>query len=425
MTVRALIGLQWGDEGKGKVVDAVASNLDMVVRCQGGANAGHTVVVDGKKRVLHLVPSGVLYRHVIGLIGNGVVIDPLVLSAEIDALDAAGFELGTRLFISPRAHVVAPYHKALDRLAEAERGGGKIGTTGRGIGPAYGDKAARVGVRMGDFILEDRFTSLLEAQLAVKNKTLVAAGVAPLSKDAILAELLPAARRLRPFVADTFEMLHAAVDARRAIWLEGAQGALLDLDLGTYPYVTSSNTHVGGLLSGAGLPPRSLSGVVGVAKAYATRVGEGPFPTEDSGPIGEELRRRGAEFGATTGRPRRCGWLDLVALRYAVRQNGVDEIALTKADVLSGFPEIKACVAYKIGGVETRDFPNTDALSDVEPAYRTFDGFTGEIADMRRFEDLPPALRAFVSFVESYVETPITLVSTGPDREQLIRRGPR
>jgi adenylosuccinate synthase len=423
LTVRALIGLQWGDEGKGKVIDALSAKVDVVVRCQGGANAGHTVVVGGEKRVLRLVPSGILFPQVTGLIGNGVVVDPLQLVEEIDGLEAAGFRLAGRLFVSARAHVVLPYHKELDLLAEAERGGAKIGTTGRGIGPTYGDKAARHGVTLGEFVQEDVFRPRFIAQVALKNKTLVAAGRAPLDAERLLTELLPAARRLKPLVADTFERLHQAAADRREIWLEGAQGALLDVDHGTYPYVTSSNTHIGGLLAGAGLPPSLLDGVTGVAKAYATRVGEGPFPTEEKGEIGEKIRARGGEFGAVTGRPRRCGWLDLVALRYAVRANGVDELTLTKADVLSGFSEIKACVAYKLGGVESRDFPTTAALSAIEPAYRTFPGWAGDIADVRRFEDLPAELRSYVKFVESYLETPITLISTGPERGQIFRRG--
>jgi adenylosuccinate synthase len=423
MAVRALIGLQWGDEGKGKVIDALSAKVDVVVRCQGGANAGHTVVVGGKKRVLRLVPSGILFPQVVGLIGNGVVVDPVQLVEEIDGLEAAGFDLAGRLFVSARAHVVLPYHKELDLLAEEERGGGKLGTTGRGIGPTYGDKAARHGVTLGEFVHEERFRARFAAQLALKNRTLVAGGRKALDADALLATLLPAARRLKPIVVDAFERLQAAVAARREIWLEGAQGAMLDIDHGTYPFVTSSSTHLGGLLSGAGLAPRQLDGVTGVAKAYATRVGEGPFPTEEKGAIGERIRSVGGEFGAVTGRPRRCGWLDLVALRYAVRLNGVDEIALTKADVLSGLDEVKACVAYRVGGVETREFPATEELCGVEPAYRSFPGWQADVADVRRFEDLPVELRSYVAFVESYLETPITLISTGPERGQMFRRG--
>jgi adenylosuccinate synthase len=422
MTVRALIGLQWGDEGKGKVIDARSSKVDVVVRCQGGANAGHTVVVGGMKRVLRLVPSGILFPQVTGMIGNGVVVDPMQFVQEIDALDAAGFALEGRLFASARAHVVLPFHRELDLLAEEQRGGGKLGTTGRGIGPTYADKASRLGVVLGDFVNEGRFLPRFDAALALKNKTLVAGGRPPIDRDAALAELLPAARRLKPLVADVFERLQAAVAERREIWLEGAQGALLDVDHGTYPYVTSSNTHIGGLLSGAGLAPRQLDGVTGVAKAYATRVGEGPFPTEDKGPVGAAIRERGGEFGAVTGRPRRCGWLDLVALRYAVRLNGVDEITLTKADILSGLEDVKVCVAYRVAGVESKEFPATQALSEIEPAYRTFKGWKGELADVRRFEDLPVELQAYIRFVESYLETPIAWVSTGPERGQIFRR---
>ena len=424
MTVRALIGLQWGDEGKGKVIDALSAKVDVVVRCQGGANAGHTVVVGGKKRVLRLVPSGILFPQVTGLIGNGVVVDPMQLVEEMQGLEAAGFRLGGRLFVSQRAHVVLPYHKELDALAEDERGGEKLGTTGRGIGPTYGDKAARHGVHLGEFVHEEIFRPRFEAQLALKNKTLTASGRAPLDRDLLLDQLLPAARTLKPVVVDTFERLQQAVADRREIWLEGAQGALLDIDHGTYPFVTSSSTHIGGLLSGAGLAPRQLHGVTGVAKAYVTRVGSGPFPTEETGAVGELIRSKGGEFGAVTGRPRRCGWLDLVALRYAIRLNGVDELTLTKADVLSGFDEVKVCVAYKIGGTETREFPSTAALGAIEPAYRSFKGWSGELADVRRFEDLPEELQTYIKFVESYLETPVTLVSTGPERGQIFRRGP-
>lgn len=422
MTVTALIGLQWGDEGKGKVIDALSSGVDVIVRCQGGANAGHTVVVGSEKRVLRLVPSGILFPHVTGIIGNGVVIDPTELVAELDALKAAGHDVSSRLVVSERAHAVMPWHKALDRLGEELRGSDKIGTTGRGIGPTYGDKALRSGILMADFASEARFVKLFDAGLVSHNRLLEAQGGKPLGRDAELPPLLAASRRLAPLVGDALERLQTAVRDRREVFLEGAQGAMLDLDFGTYPFVTSSSTHVGGLLSGCGLPPRRLDRVTGVLKAYCTRVGSGPFPTEETGTVGETLRDRGQEYGAVTGRPRRCGWFDAVAARHAIALNGVDDLALTKADVLTGFDEVKVCVAYRVGGAELSGFPVTDKLSRVEPAYRVLPGWRGEFRDARSFEDLPANLKSFVQFLESCLSTPISSVSTGPERAQFVKR---
>jgi adenylosuccinate synthase len=408
MAVTALIGLQWGDEGKGKVIDALSSRVDVIVRCQGGANAGHTVVVGSQKRVLRLVPSGILFPQVTGIIGNGVVVDPTELVAELDALRAAGHDVDGRLVVSERAHAVMPWHKALDRLGEELRGSDKIGTTGRGIGPAYGDKALRSGIVMADFVSEARFLELFDSGLAAHNRLIEAHGGKPLARDAELPALLAAAARLAPLVTDALERLQAAVREHREVFLEGAQGAMLDVDFGTYPFVTSSSTHVGGLLSGCGLAPRHLDRVTGVLKAYCTRVGSGPFPTEDTGATGELLRERGQEYGAVTGRPRRCGWFDAVAARHAIDLNGVDDLALTKADVLTGFDEVKVCVGYRLGGAELSGFPVTDKLARVEPAWRVFPGWKGEFRDARSFDDLPA--------------TPISAVSTGPERAQFVRR---
>jgi adenylosuccinate synthase len=424
MSVTALIGLQWGDEGKGKIIDALSPSVDMIVRCQGGANAGHTVVVGSEKRVLHLVPSGILFPQVTGIIGNGVVIDPLQLVEEIDALEAAGYAVSERLVVSERAHVVMPWHKAIDRLSEEMRGTEKIGTTGRGIGPAYGDKALRCGITMADFVNETRFVTLFENELRARNAILASHGKKGLDKKAELDPLVAAARKLQPLVGDAFERMHAAVKNRREVFLEGAQGALLDVDFGTYPYVTSSNTHIGGLLAGCGLAPRHLDLVTGVLKAYCTRVGGGPFPTEETGEAGALLRERGHEYGATTGRPRRCGWFDAVAVRYAIALNGVTELALTKADVLTGMPEIKVCVAYRLEGAEIDRFPITANLGRLEPAYRVFPGWTEDFKDARRFEDLPKNLQQFVLFLETCVGARISLISTGPERGQLVRRRP-
>jgi adenylosuccinate synthase len=317
-----------------------------------------------------------------------------------------------------------PWHKAQDRLGEELRGADKIGTTGRGIGPAYADKALRSGITMSDFVNETRFVRMFDAGLRTRNAYFAAHGAKPLDRDAELSPLLAAARRLAPLVGDAFERLQAAVRDRREVFLEGAQGALLDVDFGTYPYVTSSNTHVGGLLTGCGLAPRHLDGVTGVVKAYCTRVGSGPFPTEEAGETGATLRERGHEYGATTGRPRRCGWFDAVSVRHAIALNGVSELALTKADVLTGLSEIKVCVAYRLEGVETVRFPITADLPRLEPAYRVLPGWEGDFKDARRFEDLPQALRQFVQFLESCLATPVAWVSTGPERGQLVRRRP-
>jgi adenylosuccinate synthase len=422
MPVTALIGLQWGDEGKGKVIDALSPKVDLIVRCQGGANAGHTVVVGSEKRVLKLVPSGILFPQVTGIIGNGVVVDTVQLVAEIDALEAAGHLVGGRLIVSERAHAVMPWHKAMDRLGEELRGADKIGTTGRGIGPAYGDKALRSGILMADFVNEARFVRLFEAGLETHNRLLGAHGAPALARDAELPQLLAAGRRLAPLVGDALEKLQAAVRERREVFLEGAQGAMLDVDFGTYPFVTSSSTHVGGLLSGCGLPPRDLDRVTGVLKAYCTRVGSGPFPTEETGATGELLRERGQEFGAVTGRPRRCGWFDAVAARHAIALNGVDDLALTKADVLTDFDEVKVCVAYRLGGAEVASFPTTERLARVEPSYRVLPGWRGDFRDARGVDDLPANLRSFIQFLETCLGTPISSVSTGPERAQFVRR---
>jgi adenylosuccinate synthase len=420
--LRALIGLQWGDEGKGKVVDAMSERVDMVVRAQGGANAGHTIRVGDATRVLHLVPSGMLYPEIVGVVGNGVVVDPFVLLRELEGLLEAGYDLTGRLWVSDRAHVVLPYHAEMDEALEHLRGQTALGTTKRGIGPAYMDKAARTGLRMGELRDPVACAKRVMAEASAKYRLLDALGLPSRVDPAAVADrLLAAAERLLPLVADTVSLAHEAVDSGRNVLIEGAQGSLLDLDLGTYPYVTSSSCHTGGLLAGSGLPPRALERVIGVAKAYCTRVGGGPFPSEDLGSRGEEIRRRGTEFGSTTGRPRRCGWLDLVALRWAVRTNGVDEIALTKADVLSGQPEIPVCHAYDLDGVQITAFP-ADGLEGVRPVYRTFPGFDEDLAGIRRFEDLPGSLRDLIGLVEDVCGVPVTLVSTGPERGQTIQR---
>jgi adenylosuccinate synthase len=422
MSVTALLGLQWGDEGKGRIVDALSASMEVVVRAQGGANAGHTVKVGERTRVLHLVPSGMLFPQVTGVIGNGVVVDPFTLVQEIDELGATGCEVGGRLLLSDRAHLVLPYHPEVDKALEERRGQRALGTTGRGIGPAYADKAARVGIRAGDLLDPAAAREQIQEEVASKNVWLTALGRRPLDGKDVAGRVMGVAGRLLPFLADTVAFLNDAAQSGRAILVEGAQGALLDVDLGTYPFVTSSNCHLGGLLAGSGLSPRVITRVIGVAKAYCTRVGSGPFPTEDHGRAGEVLREKGREYGATTGRPRRCGWFDAIAARYAARTNGITEIALTKADVLSGQPVVRAGAAYRIDGRVVSEFPSGSRLDRAQPQWREFPGFEADLGAARRFDDLPRTVRDLVAFIEEACGAPVTFVSTGPERDQAIRR---
>lgn len=422
MAAKALIGLQWGDEGKGKMIDILASDVDYVVRCQGGSNAGHTVQVDGASTVLHLVPSGILSESAHCVIGHGVVIDPGQLIDEIDGLKQRSVPLDGRLSISARAHVVAPYHKVIDGLQEDTRGAAKIGTTGRGIGPAYTDKVARCGIRMMDLSDADVLREKLTVAFDQKQDRLKAAGDGA-TVDSILQTLLQQGERLSPYICDTVQLLIKARRAGKTFFLEGAQGSLLDIDLGTYPYVTSSNATVGGLLTGSGLPPSVIEDVVGVTKAYSTRVGEGPYPSELHDDVGQALRDAGNEYGSTTGRPRRCGWLDAVALRFAVEVNGVTQLALTKCDVLSGMKEICVATAYEINGTQTADFPLS--LSDIEsatPVYKSLPGWTEDISAVRRYDDLPQNLKDYIRAVEELAGVPVAWVSNGPARDAVICR---
>ncbi|HXG62223.1 MAG TPA: adenylosuccinate synthase [Planctomycetota bacterium] len=418
-----VVGVQWGDEGKGKIVDLLSHQADMVVRFQGGGNAGHTVVVDGEKFVLHLIPSGILHRSTC-VIANGVVVDLVQLLEEIDELRRRGVRVGRNLHLSDRAHVVMPYHKFLDKYSEAGAGPQKIGTTQRGIGPCYADKAARKGIRVADLYNPPLFRELVCAFTEEKNKILAALyGAPPLDPARIVEEYSGYAERLKPFVTDTVELVNDAVDAGRRVLFEGAQGSLLDIDFGTYPYVTSSNSDACGISPGTGVPPRKIGAILGVAKAYCTRVGEGPFPTELRDALGERLREAGGEYGATTGRPRRCGWFDGVASRHAVRINGIEELAITKLDVLSGLDEIKFAVAYRCDGKTTDRMPSVTAeLSRCEPVYETFKGWSDDLSRVRRFEDLPRAAKIYLNFVERFLKVKVTLVSVGKDREKTIRR---
>ncbi|MEO7331451.1 MAG: adenylosuccinate synthase [Minicystis sp.] len=420
MSAVVIVGAQWGDEGKGKIVDLYTEAADVVVRYAGGPNAGHTLVVGEERIVVRLIPSGILRPRARCLLGQGMVIDPGVLLGEIDALETRGHDTGGRLFVSDRAHLILPYHPEIDALREHAAGKGeKIGTTKRGIGPCYEDKAARRGVRAGDLRdlarVEAEVTRALRAWAPV---ILDLGGKVP-EVSAIMATLAPLAARLLPLLADTSALLEQAVVAKENILLEGAQGTLLDLDHGTYPFVTSSSAVAGGACGGAGIGPTRIHRVVGITKGYATRVGEGPFPTELFDAVGERLRIAGGEFGSVTGRPRRTGWLDLPALRYAARVNGLDGLALTKLDVMTGLAEVQVCVAYDTPQGRTRDLP-IDALPTARPVYQTFPGWSETLGAARALADLPATARSYLTFVQDEVGVPIDLVSIGARRDETI-----
>jgi len=412
-----VVGAQWGDEGKGKVVDIYAHHADLVVRYAGGANAGHTLVVDGERLVFHLVPSGALHTSTHCVLGQGTVIDPRVLVEEIDALDERGLFDAARFSISERAHLVLPHHIAIDTMRD-ERAG-SLGTTKRGIGPAYEDKVARRGLRMGDLLHEQTFRRKLDAVLAAWAPVAADYGGSLPDAEETAAEYMQLAKRLIPCVMDTAKFVAGAVKDGKRVLMEGAQGAMLDVDMGTYPFVTSSNTIAGGACAGAGIGPTDISRVVGITKAYTTRVGNGPFPTELEGKAGDELREAGSEFGATTGRPRRCGWLDIPALRQAVRTNGLSGIALTKIDVLTGMDELKLCTEYEFRG-ERIDAPPYDDLDEVVPIYESCPGWTEALTECRTIDALPANARAYLDRIAELIGCPIWLVSVGPDREQTL-----
>ena len=424
MSNTILIGAQWGDEGKGKIIDVLTERVDWVVRAQGGNNAGHTVEIGAEKFVLHLVPSGILTPGKRCVIGNGVVLDPVALVEEIRGVTQRGIAVAGRLFISDRAHVVFPYHRMLDAQGEARRAkGDQIGTTQRGIGPAYGDKAARFGLRMCD-LLDPEFPALLHSRVEEKNRILAAMGAPVVDGEAVLAATQKAMEVLRPLVCDTVPLLHAAVERGESLLFEGAQGIMLDIDFGTYPYVTSSNAAAGGSCTGSGVPPSRIDHVVGVLKAYTTRVGEGPFPTELLDAAGEELRRVGREFGATTGRPRRCGWFDAVVARHAVMTCGVDEWALTKLDVLDGFETIRLCVAYELDGRRIDHFPaNIRETARCKPVYEEMPGWRTSTKEVVRFADLPAAAKRYVARLEQITGVPVGILSLGPRRESTLILG--
>ena len=416
----AILGAQWGDEGKGKIVDLITPRFSIVARYQGGHNAGHTVYVGGRKFVLRLIPSGILHPGITCVTGNGVVIDPAALFAEIDELIGAGIDAGKRIVISDKAHVILPYHRDLDLLAEARRGERKIGTTSRGIGPAYEDKIARRGIRVGDLAdhagLEQEVRDNVNARNRLVQDTTMDA-------KAVLDQLRQHAERLKPWVRDVSLMLAQAMRDGQSVLFEGAQGTLLDIDHGTYPYVTSSNASIGGVCTGLGVPPKAINGVLGVAKAYTTRVGEGPLPTELSGEMGNRLRESGNEYGAVTGRPRRCGWYDAVAVRYGVRINGLDALALTKLDVLDGLDHVDICTAYTCGGRTLTEFPSDLAqLAACQPVYESMPGWSAPTKGVRRWADLPDAARRYIARLEEVSGVQAAIVSTGSERDDTIVR---
>jgi adenylosuccinate synthase len=421
MPAAIVLGTQWGDEGKGKATDFLADEMDFVVRYQGGNNAGHTVIAEGQVLKLHLIPSGILYPHITSVIADGVVIDPRVLLEEMDMLSGVGIDV-SKLRISGNAHLIMPHHLELEKVVERFLGKNALGTTKRGIGPTYGDKAARIGLRVQDLFDPKIFREKLDVVLREKNLVLTKVyGRLPLEAEQVIDDYMGYAERLRPHVIDTSKLLHDALRAGEHILLEGAQGTMLDLDHGTYPFVTSSNPVSGYALASAGFGPSWVERVIGVTKAYVTRVGAGPFPTEDRGPDGERLGARGREFGTTTGRKRRCGWFDAVVARYAARLNGLTELVLTKLDVLSGFERVKVCTSYHADGETFDDFPPHQSLFHrAEPVFEELDGWSEELGEVRSFADLPTAARAYVEHLQELAGVRVSLVSVGPAREQSL-----
>jgi adenylosuccinate synthase len=422
MAIRVVVGAQWGDEGKGKIVDLLSKDADYVVRYQGGANAGHTLEFDDKKIVLHLIPSGIFNGDATCIIGNGVVIDPFALLEEIKEVEAIGGDIKSRLKISSSAHVILPYHQLLDQVKEEHRGDDAIGTTGRGIGPAYVSKVSRVGIRMSDLSHPEALRKKVQDNIADINEALQHVYKHdPIEAEPIIEDLLDAAETLQPYIANTSALLHDAIEKGDEILLEGAQGSLLDVDHGTYPFVTSSCPTSGGACTGSAIPPTAINKVMGISKAYCTRVGNGPFPTELTNEAGEKLREAGQEFGATTGRPRRCGWIDLVALKYAVRLNGMNEMTLTKLDILDDFEEIKLCTAYRIDGEETDVFPlDLPDIEHIEPVFKSMPGWNESLESCDTVEEFPKTAKDYLQFIEDYLEVELTILSKGPKRSETI-----
>ncbi len=419
---RIIVGCQWGDEGKGKIVDLLAADADVIARFQGGANAGHTIIVEDKKYVLHLIPSGIIHPGKICVIGNGVVLDPFGFKEELDFLTEQGIDYKGRLFISSAANLVLPYHKMIDAVEESKRGTASIGTTKRGIGPAYVDKVARHGIRIADIFSPDRLKKRLEYQKEIKAKYFTGSTDERADLDKTFDDLMAMADLFKELAVDVSLLLHKAYKENKQILFEGAQGSMLDVDLGTYPYATSSNTTSGGAFTGLGMGPRMVDEVVGIVKAYTTRVGAGPFPTELVDEMGEELRRKGDEFGATTGRPRRCGWLDLVSLRHAVRINGVDSVAITKLDVLDGLEELKVCVGYELNGETLDEVPlDLAELQHVKPIYKSFPGWSDPTTGKVHFDELPENAQKYLNYIIEDLDVKICIISTGAKRAETIK----
>ncbi len=423
MSVQVIVGAQWGDEGKGKIVDLLSENIDIVARYQGGANAGHTIVLRNKKYVLHLIPSGILNPNVQCVIGNGVVIDPVALKEEIQMLESNGISVEGRLFISHRAHLIMPYHKLLDAARE-QSALKAIGTTGRGIGPCYIDKYNRSGIRIVDLLSRELLEKKVRDNISETNEILQKIyGKEQLDVSAILKEYLEFDKFVDPYIKDTSLLLNQAIAEKKNIIVEGAQGALLDIDHGTYPYVTSSSPTSGGACTGLGIPPTSIKTVIGVVKAYSTRVGNGPFPTELNDETGNHIGVKGVEFGTTTGRKRRCGWLDLVALKYSVMINGITEIALTKIDVLDELETISVCVEYEVDGKVVKSIPaDSEAFSRVVPIYQELPGWKSDTSTIKKYEDLPKETKEYIHFIEDFTSAKVTIISLSPSREDTILR---
>ena len=423
MSLDVLLGLQWGDEGKGKIVDAITGSYDIIARFQGGPNAGHTIEFEGNKHVLHTIPSGIFNTNAINLIGNGVVIDPVIFENEINGLQKFNLDINSKLLISNRAHIILPTHKMIDASSEASKGKKKIGSTLKGIGPTYMDKTGRNGIRIGDLKSDnwtDKYNALRDKHLTILSNFKIKID---LDLDKLEDDFMGSIEILKKFnFINSEDFLNTSLISGKRVLAEGAQGSLLDIDFGTYPFVTSSNTTVSGACSGLGIAPNKIKNVIGIFKAYTTRVGSGPFPTELNNKIGNNIRKIGNEYGATTGRDRRCGWLDLVALKYSIIINGVTELNMMKADVLSGFDTIEICTEYNIGGIKTDTFPFDLNLGNIKPIYKSFKGWTEDISKISKDEELPVELHNYVSFIEEFVGVPIKLISVGPDRSETIYR---
>ena len=423
MSLDVLLGLQWGDEGKGKIVDAITGSYDIIARFQGGPNAGHTIEFEGHKHVLHTIPSGIFNTNALNLIGNGVVVDPVIFENEIDGLQKFNLDINSKLLISNRAHIILPTHKMIDASSEASKGKKKIGSTLKGIGPTYMDKTGRNGIRIGDLKSDnwtDKYNALRDKHLTILSnfKTKI-----NLDLDKLEDDFMSSIEILKKFnFINSEDFLNSSLISGKKVLAEGAQGSLLDIDFGTYPFVTSSSTTVSGACSGLGIAPNRIKNIIGIFKAYTTRVGSGPFPTELNNEIGSNIRKIGNEYGATTGRDRRCGWLDLVALKYSIIINGVTELNMMKADVLSGFDTIEICTEYNIDGIKTDTLPFDLNLGNIKPIYKSFKGWTEDISKISKDEELPIELHNYVSFIEEFVGVPIKLISVGPDRSETIYR---